>query len=58
MKQYRSTVNNFTSDEIEDEEIADMSSQKGDIQEEQLGVIFTKEQQMQLLALLQQSNSQ
>ena len=46
MKQYRSTVNNFTLDEIEDEGIADMRSQKGDIQEEQPRVIFTKEQQM------------
>ena len=53
MKQYRSTVNNFTSDDIEDEGITDVSSQKGDIQEEQPGVFFTKEQHMKLLALLQ-----
>ena len=48
----------MSSDDAEEEENADYTSQKGEGQEDQQDLIFTKEQQMKLLALLQQSESQ
>ena len=53
MKQRRS-INNITQDDAKEEDNANYISQKGEDQEDKQDLIFTKEQQMKVLALLQQ----